>query len=80
MKRCFSGKALTAAVLGLSVSFQSAAQPDLYISEFSLTPNPPLQGQPVGVRIGVYNQGDSRSGPYAVHWWAGKNFPEPACT
>jgi hypothetical protein len=55
-------------------------RPDLYVSEFQLKPNPPTQGEPVGVRVGVYNRGDAPAGGFRVQWWAGKNFPGPACT
>ncbi len=55
-------------------------QPDLYVSEFALKPDPPEQGRPVGIRVGVYNRGAAASGGFRVQWWAGKNFPAPACT
>ena len=54
------------------------ALPDLYISEFSLSPPTPTQGKPVKVRIGVYNRGTARAGGFTVEWWAGENFPKPA--
>jgi len=57
----------------------SARHPDLYISEFKLTPAVPVKGQPVHVRIGVYNQGTAPAGPFTVKWWAGENYPNPAC-
>jgi hypothetical protein len=80
MKTTLSAYQLTALVLGLAVSFPCFAAPDLVISKLVLTPNPPVQGEPVAVEVTTYNRGDSRSGPYVVQWWAGKNFPEPACT
>ena len=55
------------------------AQPDLYISEMSLDPAVPTQGQPVNVRIGVYNRGNAPAGPSRVEWWPGSNYPSPAC-
>ena len=55
-----------------------ALLPDLYISEFSLSPSTPTQGKPVKVRIGVYNRGTARAGGFTVEWWAGENFPKPA--
>ena len=58
----------------------SERKPDLYISEFELTPVVPVKGQPVHVRIGVYNRGNARSGPFTVKWWPGENYPDPACT
>jgi hypothetical protein len=57
----------------------SERQPDLVISEFKLTPAVPVKGQPVHVRIGVYNQGSAPAGPFTVKWWAGENYPDPAC-
>jgi hypothetical protein len=55
-------------------------QPDLYISEFYLNPSTPIQGSPVYVSVGVYNQGTSKAGTFTVQWWAGENFPTPECT
>ena len=57
----------------------SERQPDLFISEFKLTPSVPVKGQPVHVRIGVYNRGSAPAGPFTVKWWAGENYPSPAC-
>ena len=54
--------------------------PDLFVSEFSLDPSTPIQDSPVSVRVGVYNQGNDRSGAFTVQWWAGENYKEPACT
>ena len=56
------------------------AGPELFVSEFSLTPSAPVQGEPVSVRIGVYNRGTSRSGPFTVEWWPGENYRRPALT
>ncbi len=54
--------------------------PDLYVSEFQLTPNPPNHTQSVHVRIGVYNKGNAATaGSFKVEWWAGSNYPGPAC-
>jgi len=58
----------------------AAGQPDLYISEFSLDPPMPVQGQPVRVRIGVYNRGTAPAGPFKVEWWGGKDFTRPTFT
>ncbi|MFQ6083173.1 MAG: CARDB domain-containing protein [Candidatus Aminicenantia bacterium] len=54
------------------------ASPDLYVSEFKLKPEVPIQGERVGVRIGVYNKGKKRAGAFTVQWWAGENYREPA--
>ncbi len=64
----------------LALLQMAAAAPDLYVSEFSLNPEQPVQGSPVSVRVGVYNQGNSPSGPFTVHWLPGENYREPACT
>lgn len=50
---------------------------DLFVSEFTLDPEVPIQGEPVQVRIGVYNRGSKPAGAFTVQWWAGKNFPRP---
>jgi len=60
-------------------SLADSRQPDLYISEFTLNPAVPVQGQPVEVRIGVYNRGNAPSGPFTVKWWPGENYRDPAC-
>lgn len=54
--------------------------PDLFVSEFSLDPNPPVQNQPVNVQVGVYNQGNTpASGSFRVQWYGGENFANPSC-
>ena len=59
----------------------ATAKPDLYVSEFALTPNPPTKGNNVHVRLGVYNQGNAAvSTPFTVEWYAGSNYATPACT
>lgn len=45
-------------------------KPDLFISEMSLDPASPRQGQSVTVRVGVYNQGNAPAGAFSVEWWA----------
>jgi len=75
---------LSTATLALLCAFGMSgklrAEPDLYVSEFSLTPPNPVQGGPVTVRIGVYNRGTSRTGGFTVEWWAGENYARPALT
>ncbi|PQO23199.1 hypothetical protein C2I36_09035 [Rhodobacteraceae bacterium WD3A24] len=56
-----------------------AGRPNLFISELSLDPATPVQGQPVNVRVGVYNNGSAPAGPSRVAWWPGENYPDPAC-
>jgi hypothetical protein len=55
-------------------------KPDLYISEFKMTPSTPVKGQPVNIRVGVYNKGTARSGPFTVKWWPGENYNQPGCS
>jgi subtilase family serine protease len=67
----------------ISVSRPTHTKPllsDLFVFEFSLDPSTPIQGSPVAVRIGVYNQGNEKSGAFTVQWWAGEIFKKPACT
>lgn len=62
----------------LVVAEAAGQLPDLYISEFSLSPSTPTQGRPVNVRVGVYNRGSAKAKPFTVEWWAGENFSKPA--
>ena len=72
------GSAVLALLALLGMTEELCAAPDLYVSEFSLTPSTPVQGSPVTVRIGVYNRGTSRSGAFTVEWWPGENYTRPA--
>ncbi len=58
----------------------SGRKPDLYISEFKMTPETPVKGQPVNIRIGVYNKGTAQSGPFTVKWWPGENYNTAGCS
>lgn len=51
-----------------SVTPTTAPQADLYISEYAFN-HPPKQGEPFTVRIGIYNQGNSATGPFWWEWW-----------
>jgi subtilase family serine protease len=65
----------------ISVTAAPASLPDLFVSEFALNPATPVQGQSVAVRVGVYNQGTAAAvGTFRVDWYAGENYPSPACT
>lgn len=75
MRRNILGSLLVISVLTFGAALPALAGPDLYVSEFQLSPDPPVQGQPVQVRIGIYNRGNSRSGKYKVAWWPGESFP-----
>ncbi len=59
---------------------QSQGTPNIVINNFSLSPSTPVKGEPVEVRIGVYNNGNARAGSYKVEWYPGENYPEPACS
>jgi len=50
---------LTLGLLAMVFMAVAEAAPDLYVSEFSLNPETPVQGSPVTVRLGVYNMGNS---------------------
>jgi hypothetical protein len=76
-------KPLCLLILGLlAMVFMAVAEaaPDLFVSEFSLNPETPVQGSPVTVRLGVYNMGDAPSGPFTVQWWPGENYQDVGCT
>ena len=75
----FSGIVLVSLLIfGMGSAVQ--AQPDLFVSEFSLSPSQPRQDRPVQVRVGVYNRGNVPSGPFLVEWWPGENYSAPACS
>ena len=59
---------------------QASSLPDLVISEYSLSPSPPNRQAVVDVRIGVYNQGGAKAGPFTVQWWPSDNYRKPGCT
>lgn len=54
--------------------------PDLIITDITLVPYPPIQHQPVLVKVSVYNQGATTTTDFAVEWWASENAPSPAIT
>jgi hypothetical protein len=54
--------------------------PDLYVTEFSLSPSPPSKEAVVDVHIGVFNQGSEDAGAFTVEWWPGENYQTPGCT
>lgn len=56
------------------------AEPDLFISEFTLKPSAPVQGERVSVRIGVYNKGTTPLGDFTLAWHPGENYKHPGCT
>ncbi len=57
------------------------AQPDLIINVLELNPATPTKGNPVDVKVQVYNIGNAVAvGPFVVEWYPGENYPSPACT
>ena len=67
-------------LLAMLLMAGAQAAPDLFVSEFSMNPETPVQGSPVTVRLGVYNIGTTPSGPFTVQWWPGENYPALACS
>ena len=64
----------------VTVVVQAGGLADLYVSEFSLTPDPPRKSQVTQVRIGIYNQGNAAAGSFKVQWFPGSSYPSPACS
>jgi hypothetical protein len=56
------------------------AKPDIYVSEFTISPATPIMGQNAHVRIGSYNQGNARADQYVVVWYGLSTFASPSCT
>ena len=54
--------------------------PDLFVSEFTITPSTPIRGQNAHVRIGVYNQGDAVASQFTVVWYGLSTFSSPSCS
>lgn len=59
---------------------EPAAEPDLQINLLELDPSTPTKGDPVDVKVQVYNYGDAAAGAFQVAWWPGEAYPSPACT
>jgi uncharacterized protein YraI len=57
-----------------------ASMPDLGMTQYTLSPNPPTQGQPVTVSISVYNYGNAPAGAFTVEWWSSTGANSPGCT
>ncbi|MCX6064403.1 MAG: NBR1-Ig-like domain-containing protein [Chloroflexi bacterium] len=53
--------------------------PDLYVSEFTISPSTPIKGQPAHVRIGVYNKGTGASSHFNVSWFGLSTYVNPSC-
>lgn len=54
--------------------------PDLYVSEFTISPSTPIMGQNAHVRIGVYNQGNAVASQFTVVWYGLSTFSSPSCS
>ena len=54
--------------------------PDLFVSEFTIFPVTPIQGQPAHVRIGIYNQGNAPASQFTVTWYGLSTFTTPSCS
>ncbi len=55
-------------------------KPDLYVSGFTLTPNPPSHSLGVSVSIKIRNGGNAAAGGFTVAWYALSTYASPACT
>jgi hypothetical protein len=58
----------------------SLPKPDLFVSEFTITPATPIMGQNAHVRIGVYNQGKAASGQFTVVWYGISTAANASCS
>jgi len=54
--------------------------PDLAVTEFTISPSTPIQGQNAHVRIGVYNHGNKLASQFTVQWFGLSTFPNPSCS
>jgi uncharacterized protein YraI len=59
---------------------QPAGMPDLGITQYTLSPNPPTQNESVVVSISVYNHGNAPAGAFTVQWWSSTGADSPRCT
>ncbi len=53
----------------------------MIVTDITLNPSIPTNGQPVQVAVTVYNQGTAAvSGTnFHIEWYPGENYPNPAC-
>ena len=58
----------------------AAGKPDLYVSEYSWSPDPPHMGVSFHVRVGAYNKGEGPAGAFKVEWWLTTTGAGPTCT
>jgi hypothetical protein len=62
-----------------STETPSSTLPDLIITEIKLSPSSPTAGNPVHVKVSVYNQGYGKAKNFIVTWWGLKTFADPSC-
>lgn len=59
----------------------SEPKPDLYISDYSLSENPPTKNKDVTITVTVYNQGNAAAGAFTLIWKPSTSASPPAnCT
>ncbi len=61
------------------VEAATPAMPDLTISEFSINPATPTQGENVHVRVRAHNAGTADSGAFKMEWYGLSTFSSPSC-
>jgi hypothetical protein len=62
-----------------AVETAAPAEPDLTISEFSINPATPTQGENVHVRMRAHNAGTADSGGFKMEWYGLSTFASPSC-
>ncbi|BBB47560.1 NBR1-Ig-like domain-containing protein [Pelolinea submarina] len=62
-----------------AVETAAPAEPDLTISEFSINPATPTQGENVHVRVRAHNAGTADSGGFKMEWYGLSTFASPSC-
>ena len=62
-----------------AVETAAPAEPDLTISEFSVNPATPTQGENVHVRVRAHNAGTADSGGFKMEWYGLSTFASPSC-
>ncbi|MDK2981138.1 MAG: hypothetical protein PWQ55_1485 [Chloroflexota bacterium] len=62
-----------------AVETAAPAKPDLTISEFSINPATPVQGENVHVRVRAHNAGTADSGAFKMEWYGLSSFASPSC-
>ena len=63
-----------------AIVFSILAKPDLTITEFSINPPTPVQGENVHVRVRAYNAGTVDSGGFKMEWYGLSTAANPSCS